>query len=89
MKSFTFVVRINQEPYEGLEMQFPSAPAAVEAGRAVLQGKVDFYPKNLPPVVQASVGVGQGSLVSDRAVLWLGEWEWGEEEADWDWTASP
>ncbi len=70
-------------------MEFLSGPAAIEGGRAILQAKIDFYPKHKWSVVQALLGVAEGSMINDTRVIRLGEWEWSEDEADWDWTASP
>lgn len=86
---FTFTIRTNAEPYqEGLAMAFSSPQEAIEGARTILQATIDNRPLSQLAVMFATIGVGMGSIDQQDMIVWLGEWEWAEEEADWVWTPS-
>ena len=77
------------EGWEAREIDFPDDAVAIDAARIVLLATIDFRPPAATPVSSATIGVGRGSFVDLDQVVWLGEWDWAELEADWCWTASP
>lgn len=85
---FTFTVRLDEEFYEGMEMDCPGEAEAIAAAREVLQAKIDHRPLHAGRAHRGIVGVGIGSWITgpDR-VLWLGEWEWSASDG-WSWTSS-
>jgi hypothetical protein len=85
---YTFIVRINREPYETAVMTFASTDDAIEGARSVLQAKIDYRPLKAPQVSKARIGVGQGSTLKTVFVQGLGEWIWSENDQDWVWRAS-
>lgn len=85
---FTFTVRLDEEGYEGMEMDCASEAAAIEAARELLQAQIDNRTRLAGPARRGLVGVGIGSwLAAPDRVLWLGEWEWTEADG-WYWQSS-
>jgi len=85
---FFFTVRLDEEFYEGLELDCAGEAEAIATAREVLQAKVDLRPLRAGRAHRGVVGVGIGSLLkSPERVFWLGEWEWSEA-GGWSWTSS-
>jgi hypothetical protein len=86
--TFTFTVRLNEEGWEGMEMECAGETAAIDAGREALQARIDLRPVLGERARHGAVGVGIGSMIADRdRVVWLGEWEWSEADG-WYWQSS-
>jgi hypothetical protein len=86
--TFTFSLRLDEDAWDGQEMECASEASAIAAGREALQARIDLRPIQAGRARHGTVGVGIGSMIAgpDR-VVWLGEWEWSSEEG-WAWTPS-
>jgi len=85
---FTFTVRLDEDGYEGLEMDCSGEAAAIDAAREVLQTQIDNRRRLAGTAHRGAVGVGIGSWIADPdKVVWLGEWEWTAADG-WYWQSS-
>lgn len=89
MMDYSFVLRLDAEPYEGQVWDFPTDAAAIEAAATVAQAAIDFRPLAEGPIRAATVGVGRGALIESDGVVWLGEWALDVVADRWVWTPSP
>jgi hypothetical protein len=81
----TFILRLDDEGWEGREVVCAGEAQAILEARGRLQSLIDERLARRQSVSSAAAGVGLGSLIEhpDR-VVWLGEWEW-TAEAGWYW----
>jgi len=66
---FTFILRLDEEGYEGMEMACADETGAIGAARDVLLAKIEGRPPGVGAARRASAGVGIGSMIADRDKL--------------------
>lgn len=76
MSTYTFLIGYDDEPTEGLDLEFVSRTAAIKEAASFLAEMVERHAGEMD---EASVTVGEGSLFADDPE-WLGQWQWSEPE---------